>query len=167
MKKLLSILLAVCCCLGILGCSQKDKAPENSATVYLKREKPVFGAADGVIAPVYMDISGQSQDPAQLLGKYLRGVPGEGFVSPFPKGLFLISFKLEGLTAKVILSDGIAELTGMDLTVALTCLTQTVMSLTGCREVIISAATALLDGEKFITLSQDSFLLVDDSGVNS
>lgn len=163
MKKLLCLLLVLCCFAGILGCAQQTP-PENSVTVYYKREKPTYGTSDGVIAATYLDAAGREQDHAYLLGKYFRTTPGEGFAATFPTGLSLVSFKLEGLTAKVVLSDRIADLSGMELTIALTCLTQTIMSLTGCQEVIISAESKQLDGKNFITLSRDSYLLVDDSG---
>lgn len=164
MKKLLCLLLTLCCFAGILGCAREEAPPENSVTVYYKRDNPTFGTSDGVIAATYLDAAGREQDHAYLLSKYFRTTPGEGFASTFPKGLFLVSFKLEGLTAKVVLSDRIADLSGMDLTIALTCLTQTVMSLTGCQEVIISAESTQLDGQNFITLSRDSYLLADNSG---
>lgn len=167
MRKILCILLAVCCCMGLFACKKQEEIPEDSVTVYYKREKPVFGAADGVIAATYLDAAGYRDDPAHLLEKYLSANPGEGFVSPFPSGVVLVSYKMEGLTAKVVLSDTIAQLSGMELTMALTCLTHTVMSMSGCREVIISAATEQLDGENFVTLSQDSFLLLDGSGTDS
>ena len=51
----------------------------------------------------------------------------------------------------------------MELTIALTCLTRTVVSLTNCQEVIISAATVQLDGQNYITLTPDSFLFLDES----
>ncbi len=164
MRKFLCFALILCCLFSIVGCSTKNTVSEDFVTVYFKREKPVYGTADSVIAATYLDASGRGNDYAYLLGKYLRTTPGNGLVSTFPKELFLFSFKQEGLTAKVVLSDQIAELTGMDLTISLTCLTQTVMSLTGCREVIISAATKQLDGQNFITLNRDSYLLIDNSG---
>ena len=90
--------------------------------------------------------------------------PEDGLTLPFPKGVSLVGFKLEGLTAKVIFSNRLADLTGMNLTIALICLTQTIMSVTGCQEVIISAASKQLDGQNFVTLNRDSYLLLDDSG---
>ena len=164
MKRILCFLLIVCCFVGILGCTSDNDKPENSVSVFFKREKTAYGTADGVIGETYLDAAGHEKQYAYLLNVYLRTTPGEGFSSPFPKGVTMIGFKLEGLTAKVVLSDQIAELTGMELTIALTCLTQTVMSMTGCQEIIISATTKQLGGQNFITLNRDSYLLIDDSG---
>jgi hypothetical protein len=164
MKKVLCFLLALCCFAGILGCDSEDTTAENVVKVYYQREKPIFGTADGVIADIAMDATGHENEHTYLLNQYLKSVPAEGFVSPYPTGVFLVGFKVEGLTAKVVLSDRIADLTGMDLTIALICMAQTVMSMTGSHEVIISATTKQLDGQNFVTLNRDSYLLLDNSG---
>ena len=164
MRKILCFLLVICCFAGILGCTSDHDKPENSVSVFFKREKTVYGTADGVIGETYLDAAGRETDYAYLLNVYLQMTPGEGLSPTYPKGVAMMNFKLQGLTAKVVLSDPIAELTGMELTIALTCLTKTVMSITGCQEVIISATTKQLDGQNFVTLNKDSYLLLDGSG---
>lgn len=163
MKKIVCILLVLCSFACILGCTP-EPPPEDSVTVYYKRDQAVYGAADGVIASTYMNAADHEDDYAYLLVKYFRTAPGEGFAITFPDNLSVVSIQLEGLTAKVILSDEITALTGMDLTIALVCLTQTLIGLTDCQEVIISASTQQLDGQNFITLNRDSYLLIDESG---
>ncbi len=164
MRKLLCIFLCLCSFIGILGCSANESVPENSVTVFYKREARAYGTVDSVIAETYMDATGHEGEHIYLINQYLQSAPSDGFASPFPQGIKLVGYKLEGLTVKVVLSDRIANLSGMDLTIALTCLTQTIMSITGCQEVILSAATKQLDGQNFITLNRDSYLLLDDSG---
>ena len=164
MEKALCIFLCLCCFVGMLGCSAQKSAPEKTVTVYYKREKPDYGTADGVIAETYLDASGHENEHTYLLNQYLKTTPGEGLSSPFPQGVRLVRFRLEGLTAKVTLNDLIADLSGMDRTIALICLTHTILSITDCQEVIISSASKQLDGQNFITLNRDSYLLLDDSG---
>ena len=164
MRKFLCFVLILCCLLPMAACTEKNAVPENSVTVFYRREKPTYGTSDGIVAATYLEMDDQDNNPEAVLNKYLRTIPADGFLSPFPVGLAIISFKLEGLTAKVILTDCIADLTGMELTISLVCLTQTVMSLTGCQEVIISAYSRQLDGQSFITLNRDSYLLLDNSG---
>lgn len=161
MKKILCFLLVLIC---FTGCTAQKQVSADSVTVYYMRENPVYGSPDGVIAPSYLDAMGRKRDIPFLLNLYLQKTPEEGLVSTFPAGVTLISYKLEGLTATIVLSDQIADLSGMDLTIALSCFTKTVMSLTNCEEVILSAWTKDLDGQSFITLNKDSYLLLDDSG---
>jgi hypothetical protein len=164
MRKLLCLILVICSLQSITGCSQTDSVPENLIKVYYRTEKPAYGTEDGLIAATYMDAEGYESDYIKLLDQYLGSSPGEGFADTFPSGVSLVSFQLEALTAKVVLNSHIAHHSGMDLTIALACLTRTIMSLTGCEEVIISAGDTLLNGESFITLNLDSFLLIDNSG---
>lgn len=162
MRKIICILLVLCSFLCLFGCTP-EPPPEDSVEVYYKRAQVNYGTADGVIAPTYMSTAGHGGDYAYLLVKYFRTAPGEGFVTTYPGNLSVVSIDMAGLTAKIVLSDEITELTGMDLTIALTCLTQTLMSWTDCQEVIVSANTQQLDGQNFITLNRDSYLLIDNS----
>lgn len=162
MKKIFCFLLALCCLFSSFGCSKEAARPENSVAVYYKKATLSYGTADSVIATGYLDAAGKEKDYPYLLDQYLQAPPGDGFAVTFPAGVTLVSFKLEGLTAKIVLSDQIADFSGMDLTISLTCLTQTVMSLTGCQEVIIRAQSKQLNGQNYITLSKDSYLLLDD-----
>ena len=164
MRRIFCLLTAICCMLGLIGCSAQNAAPEDSIAVYYRKATPVYGTDDGMIASGRMDLTNHTGDYVYLLEQYLRSSPGEEFADTFPDGTSVINFQLEALTAKVVLNSRITQLSGMDLTIALTCLTRTVMDLTGCHEVILSARGALLNGENFITLNQDSFLLIDHSG---
>lgn len=163
MRKFLCFVIILCCLVAIVGCANEKEKPEDSVTVYFRREKPVYGAVDGIVTATFLDAEGHREDPVFVLNKYFRTAPGEGFASTFPVGLAIISYKLEGLTAKVVLTDCIADLSGMELTIALVCMTQTIMALTECQEVIVSAYSRQLDGQNFITLNRDSYLLLDNS----
>ena len=163
MRKFLCILLSLVCLFGILGCSREEKIPENAVTVYFKTANYDYGAEEGMIGKTYLDTNGHEDDYSYLINTYLHTTPAEGFASTFPQGVSLVRFRLESLTANVTLSNHMKDCTGMDLTIALTCLTRTIISMTGCQEVILSAEDTLLNGEKFITLNADSFLLSDHS----
>lgn len=163
MKRYFLILLAVSCLAGLWGCSA-NHAPEKPVTVYYKRAELIYGSSDSVIAPTIMEGFGHESDVEYLLNQYLLGVDDPQFTATFPDGTALVSFRLDALTAKVTLSDQFAQISGIDLSIACACIAQTVMSITGCQEVIISADTAMLDGSNFITLTSGSYLLQDLSG---
>lgn len=164
MKKLFCIVLGCIIILFCCSCTKEAEKPLSSVTVYYKAAELTFGTAQSVIAPCHLDAAGHENDSAYLLNAYLSNTPSEAFASTFPAGTSLVSITQDALTAKVILCDEFAKLSGLDLSIACTCLTQTVISLTDCQEVIISAENAQLDGNNFITLSRDSYLLLDESG---
>lgn len=167
MKKLLCILLILGCTVSMFGCASRQEDSHQQVTVYYRRSEPTYGAIDSIIAPATLDAGGREKDYSYLLREYLKCEQSEPFARTFPRNTQLISFKLDALTGKVVLSANFALLSGMDLTIACICLTQTIISLTGCQEVIISADHSLLDGNNFITLSRDSYLLLDDSGTGN
>lgn len=145
------------------GCNNTSETLQDPVIVYYKRSEVSYGASDSVISQSYIDAAGHKDDYAYLLNLYLANENSDVFDQTFPKNTTLVSIKMDALTAKIVLSDSFTSLTGIDLTIACACLTQTVISLTNCQEVIISAKNAKLDGQSFITLSQDSYLLLDES----
>lgn len=165
MKRVFVLILALLL-LPLWGCKENSSQAEQPVTVYYKLAEPVHGTQDSVIAPTVMESKNYEDDYDYLLSKYLKGTEDPQFARTFPRSTTLVSFKTDALTAKIVLSDRFASLSGIDLTIACVCLTRTVMELTGCQEVIISAQTAKLDGEKYITLSADSYLLIDAAGVD-
>ena len=162
-EKLLWLLLILGCVVSLFGCAARETASGQQVTVYYRRSEPTYGAEDSIIASTTMDAS---EDYTALLQMYLRGSEESLFAPTFPKETYVVSFRLDALTAKIVLSDNFARLSGMDLTIACICLTQTIISLTDCHEVIISTVFSTLDGNNFITLSRDSYLLLDSSGGN-
>ena len=164
MKKFICIFLLLASLISLAGCAEDPEIPENAVTVFYRRNAVTYGSSDGVIAAGHLDASGHENDYFYLINQYLKTQPAPEFASTFPLGLTLVSFQLEALTAKVVVSNRMAAFSGLDLTIACVCLTETVMSLTGCQEVIISAESTTLGGQNFITLSKDSYLLLDSSG---
>ncbi len=163
MKKLFCIILIIIL-MACTACQQETAKPLNIVTVYYRAPELTFGTADGVITPYMLDATGHEGDIEYLLNAYFSNAQADNYANTFPCGTRLVSVSLDALTAKVVLCDEFAELSGLNLTIACASITQTVISLTGCQEVIISAETAQLDGNNFITLSSDSYLLLDESG---
>lgn len=165
MKQIFALCL-ILLLIPLAGCQDKTTQPEEPVTVYYKLATPTHGTENSVIAPTTIEGKGHEDDYFYLLSRYLKGSGDPLFARTFPRGTTLVSFKLDALTAKIVLSDRFSSLSGMDLTIACVCITRTVMEMTGCQEVIISANTTKLDGEKYITLSADSYLLIDNVGTD-
>ena len=167
MKKWLCIFLLICWAGGMGGCVQAESKVQSPFVCYYRLAQPAYGTADGVIAWEYQDAAGHEDNYVYLLTQYLKGPASESLTSPFPKGTALYTLDILGDTAYVELSDSFASLTGIDLTIGCACLTQTVLAMTGCKAVVISAASAMLDGSKTVTMTADSWLLLDDSATSA
>lgn len=165
MKRIL-ILCLILLLVPLAGCQEDISQLESPITVYYKRAQPTHGTEDSVIVSTAIEGKNHENDYLYLLSLYLKGSDDPLFAATFPPDTTLVSFKLDALTAKIVLGDRFSSLSGMDLTIACVCIARTVMELTGCQEVIISAETTKLDGQNFITLSADSYLLIDTVGTN-
>lgn len=164
MKRTFAIAVLICMIIACTGCRNEPEQPLSTVTVYYKATNVSYGTAEGVILPYQLDAADHENDTAYLLNAYFANILSDDYDATFPRSTRLISLERDGLTAKITLNDEFASLTGLKLSIACACLTQTVISLTGCQEVIISAEHAQLDGRNFITLSRDSYLLLDESG---
>ncbi|MBE6916862.1 MAG: hypothetical protein E7470_03000 [Ruminococcaceae bacterium] len=161
MKRLFCILLSILALFSLTGCRNDSDVSQSMVTVYYKSARTSFGTQDGVIAPYSLDAAGHEEDHAYLINTYVSAKTPGDYATTFPTGTRLVRMDLDGLTAKIVLCDEFATLKGLDLTIACACLSRTVIALTGCHEVIISAESMQLDGKNFITLSRDSYLLLD------
>lgn len=166
MKRVIAIILLLVCVLSFFGCQDRYSEVQVPVTVYYKRAQMDYGTPDGVITTAVLESAGHETDIVFLLQQYLCGPESSELSPTFPAQTRLISYHLEGLTAKIVLSDQLAQLTGIELSIACACLSKTIMSLTGCQEVIISAEHEQLDNNHYITVSSNSYLFQDLSGEN-
>ena len=167
MKRIFAILMLLLLPLSLLGCS---KEPEFAAPVsfyYLRAPMPngevVHGSPDSVIFADIRESAGRETDYEYLLKLYLTGPQDERYESPFPRSTFLTEFKLENGIATLVLTDNLAKLTGIDLSLACGCLTMTVLEMTDAQLVIIQTENELLNGKDRLIYQRDSFLLFDDT----
>lgn len=166
MKRLTAILLLILILPYLCACTREEmvypvsyhylRAPESNGEIF-------HGSADSVITPEIREGDGHQGDNTHFLEIYLLGPLDRDFRSPFPVGTALIDFDLEDSAATVLLSDHFGTLSGIDLTLACSCLTLTVMDLTGADTVTIMAEDALLDGKESVTIDRSNLFLTDDT----
>lgn len=152
--KRLALIPVILLLLSLCACSVR----EETTDFYYLRSKFVSGAADGVIAPEPRAISGD-RERNYCLRLYLEGPASEQYLSPFPKGLRLLSTKLEEDLLQVYLSPELSALKDMDLTLACACLAQTCFDLYDVQRVQIFSGDA--EDALAVTLDRASFTLSD------
>ena len=159
MKKfciMLAIVLLLSC---VWGCQQETTEPAGIAFYYCVTDL-TFGAQDSVITAEYRQNIPQD-NWAQVLDLYLQGPTSDTLRSPFPAGLKTLKTTMENTTMYVTFSEKLASLSGLELTLACSCICMTCMALSGAETVVISAEDALLDGQKSITMDANTLLLLD------
>lgn len=167
MKRLISCLLSAALLLSLCACTtQQDEFEDPVSFYYLQvqlTEQIHHGSVHSVITPEIREGKQLRQDLTQLLKQYLAGPGTETVRSPFPAGTSLIGWEMDGTTLCITLSDDIANLTGIDMTLACACLAKTCLEFGQYGSVRIRAESLSLDGKVSITINESILLLLDDT----
>lgn len=91
-----------------------------------------------------------------ILDLYLSGPQSAHLANPFPAGCRLTAIELLEDAVILTISDELAQLTGISLSLACASLSVTCMELTGAQTVQIRAQTQLLDGDEEIVMTKDT-----------
>ena len=159
MKRILALLL---CLIFILSGCQRPQDEEGNVCFYYLDANPSYDSRSSIFLPQSrQDMANGTME--QILRVYLAGPQDEQFLSPFPAGLQLVSYRLEEKTAYLTFSKDLATLSNLDLTLACGCIAMTVLDLTGSEQVYIDAEGSLLSGQKAIIMDRSNLQLLDNS----
>ncbi len=161
MKNKLSMLLVLLLILS--GCS---KVPNKTVSFYYPSAQSTFVSTNNVILPEQRTDISINDDICNILQKYLQGPQALSFRTPFPYNTSLIEVQSIGSNLLIVLSDEFAALSGVELIIACAGITKTCLTLHDAVSVTIQTETnQLLNGQKKITMTADSILLLDNSAV--
>ena len=158
MKRLLCLLL---CALLLAGCATSERIV-SPGLFYYPRAEVSYGEG-GVIGSEERETAGHEVDYFFLMAQYLHGPLDPALRSALPRNTVLLSAEVDGTLLKLTFTQDLAELSGLDLTIACACVTLTCISLFHVEQVRIQANGALLDGEPSITMDESCLILVDQS----
>jgi len=158
MKRFLVILLCACVILSACGCSATGK---QSFIQFYYRTAEV-GHSIGLIGS---ETAGDYvRHTAESIGQYyFSGPQTENLRSPFPKGTSFVSAEIAEDVLHLTVSSELSELSGINLSLALSCISMTFCQLDGINAVLISAENALLGGQESVYLRNENILLKDNS----
>lgn len=160
MKRIICSLLLIICIFTLCACSQKETI-RKPVEFYYCAETITYNSTTGVITPETRESDGMENDPEALIALYLKGPTHEGYYSPFPKNITVLNINFDPTVTTIMLSKDFSTLSGYRLTLACACLAKTVIGLTGCESVSIGAQDALLDGNTYIQMSEETLTLID------
>lgn len=152
---LASILIAMLCA---CNSAQQIEVPVN---YYYRTRQVQYNSDTGVISAEIREAKGSKENYHHLIEQYLNGPKSNHYISPFPAGTTLEELNVDNNRVQIVLSPHMALLSGSELMIACICLARTLLEMTGVKYVQISAENSLLNNEQSITLSSDSFVLID------
>lgn len=169
MKRCIILFLILLNLFSFAGCKQKKTDFVEPVVFYYCSDITDNNISDAsfhnVFVPETHEGAGFSNDAVGLLSLYLNGPLAQDLVSPFPSGMTVIAVQTNNEKTTIILSDEFAELTGLDLTIACTCLAMTVFQWNECDFVEISAESVLLDKQSSITIEREKLVFSDNAYV--
>lgn len=157
MKRYYMLILVLA--LFLSGC--RGEKEEKTVLFYYPRIAYSQNSEDSVIAPQTFN-RGDLSSTAQLLDQYLLGPQDSMLNNPFPSGITVINVYVMGNVTLVTLSDNFAQLQGLDLALACASISRTVSGITGTPVVQIRCENEKLNGKNHITITEDSFLYLDN-----
>ena len=143
------------------GCGSEDA--EEPVTFYYLRSEIGYGSPDSVIVPEVRTAYGDNPTLTQLLTLYLNGPVSENLKLPMSYNVRLTEVKRSSKNLTVTFTKELSYLDGMDLTLALACISSTCFSLSDVETVTIHAPAGSSGRPVLFTAYRDSFLLYDDT----
>lgn len=161
MARITALLLCLCLLFSMTACGTSSE--QQDTLFYYRRSETEFGTDQGIIAPEKRDLFPSGNDLGLILELYFQGPESTGLESPFPRDTRVTDWTLKGDTLCLTMNECFAALSGVELTIACSCITKTLLPLTDAAAVRFQVEGGLLAGEKHLTLSEDLIQLSDDS----
>ena len=159
MKQKICILLA-CILFAFCGCNTHTRGiSSGSVKFFYLQNKIAYNSADSVVSYETKQIN--KLTPEDLIGLYIKGPSKKDLVSPFPAELKLISITQEYDNIKIILSDELTALSGLELTLACSCLAKTMQGILPAESYEISSNGGKLNGKSSIRITSNTFIWED------
>ena len=160
-KRLTAVLILLALLIGLMAGCSFIASTKDPLMLYYRRAEIAY-EENGLIGSENADFAlERSAEP--LADRYFDGPRKDGLVSPFPKGTELVSASVSNGVLSLELTDAFANLSGVDLSLALSCISMTFSQLEGVEEVELSTEHLPIGGQAKIRLDRDQILLEDNS----
>lgn len=161
MKRAFLLILCLSMVLSLWSC--RAQQPQAADVFYYPRTETAFSGDDGVFAPEERDLAAIRSDLSAVLALYCAGPVSSALANPLPPDTAVEDWSLEEGVLTLRFGAGLAQLSGVELTIAAGCLARTFLELTGAETLVLTADGALLNGETAMRLSVSDLSLRDDS----
>lgn len=160
-KRLTAVLILLALLIGLMAGCTFIASTKDPLMLYYRRAEIAY-EENGLIGSENADFAlERSAEP--LADRYFDGPRKDGLVSPFPKGTELVSASVSNGVLSLELTDAFANLSGVDLSLALSCISMTFSQLEGVEAVELSTEHLPISGQAKIRLDRDQILLEDNS----
>lgn len=163
MKRVIVVMMLILFLFSLLGCRTRNSDFIEPVNFYYCNNLDSKEDFENVFVAEVREGAGFADNRPALLSLYLSGPQDDHLVSPFPAGTTIISVKKDGDSLQIVFSDHLAQLTGLQLTLATTCISMTALELYSCSQIQLCCKEALLDGKALLRMSSDDLVLTDNA----
>jgi len=162
MKRTIAVILCICILIWLVGCTGNTKLKTPVTFYYCHSEIDHQNSRD-VFGTERREGDHLAEDFVGLLNEYLKGPDSDNLYNPFPEGSTIINAEQEGNVLTLHLSVQFDRLQQEKLTLALSCLVQTVFEYTSVPVLLVIPSTTFIDGSNYKTFTPDSFIYSDEN----
>ena len=161
MKKRIFCIFAILLVLSFPACANQSSYIEKPADFYYCTSSISFESEQGVIASEIRESALYQHDLTALINYYMRGPSSTNLTSPFPTGSAVLWINQNNDGIILVMNQQFSQLTGINLSLACSCLSKTVFSVLDTESITIRCRESTLDGNETITMTRDSILIQD------
>lgn len=161
MRRIVLWILGAALLCSLTACKGKETDIREPVKFYYCREEISYNSPDSVIFPEIREAASFGGNVETMLRTYLTGPVSNHGLLPVPANTQLVSFRVENEEAYLTFNEAFAQLSGMDLTTAVSCIAMTVYDYTGIETLRISVESGQLDGKDEIVINALNIILVD------
>ena len=159
MKRFVTIFLVLILITATTACTNMQKQG-RAVQFYYPTEKVKHGTEQGVIASETRYFN-EEEALLNIISMYIQGPVSEDLRSPFPADLTVKELIRSSASIKMILSDHIAEQSGINLTLTCACIQKTLNGITGVDAVQIAAENEKINNQDMLILNSNNIFLID------
>lgn len=160
MMRIFAIILCVVILCALVGCTQNTGLSTPVMFYYCISDIDHQGNRD-VFGAEQREGKEFADDIVRLLNEYLKGPESDKLYNPFPQGSAIVDAKREGNVLTLYLSVQFDRLQQEKLTLAISCIAQTVFEYTSVPVLLLIPSGTFIDGSNYKTFTPDSFIYSD------
>ena len=162
MRRIALLFLGAALLFSFTACKGKETDIHEPVNFYYCREEVSYHSSDSVIFPVIREAASFGGNAETMLRTYLSDPVSKNGLLPVPVNTKLISFEIQADEVYLTFSESFSQLSGMDLTKAVSCIAMTVYDYTGIETLRVSVESGQLDGKDEIIINALDIILIDN-----
>ena len=163
MKRLMSILLAVVILISLSACNRTDDSLQEPVKFYYCNEEISYNSVSGVICEELREGAAYHGELEKLLKDYLSGPVSSDLYSLLPSGTELISCSVSGSKTALTFSAEFADLSGVQLSTACSCIVLTLHAYAGIETVQFRVRDGQLENQDSLIIHISDIVLMDNA----